>query len=242
MLLDVWLAGKRVDGYAFKVWCDATSRPQATYRATAVPVKKAEGARLTVCTDESNVPRTIEGDVAACFAKGQRADAPLTGSPDCALPGAEPQRPSLTPRPLEGLDHHVERAAARVGEQRDERLRLEAERGAQAREQVRSVRADEHARAQAAAHEEVRGGEARDTAVAVVERCHLHDPRVGERPRLLGLERASARGVQPLLECREPALDQLGRRRRGALARPVGSPEARRPEQGRVPGAQRRRR
>jgi hypothetical protein len=73
LLLDVWLAGKRVDGYTFKVWCDATSRPQATYRATAVPVKKAEGARLTVCTDESNVPRTIEGDVAACFAKGQPA-------------------------------------------------------------------------------------------------------------------------------------------------------------------------
>ena len=73
LLLDIWLAGKRVDGYAFKVWCDATSRPQATYRATAVPLKKAEGARLTVCTDESNVPRTIEGDVAACFAKGQPA-------------------------------------------------------------------------------------------------------------------------------------------------------------------------
>jgi hypothetical protein len=70
MLLDVWLAGKRVDGYAFKVWCEAQSTPQATYRASAVPVKKTKGATLTVCADETNVPRTIEGDAAACFAKG----------------------------------------------------------------------------------------------------------------------------------------------------------------------------
>lgn len=77
-MLSVWLAGpgsraRRRHGYVFKVWCDATSRPQATYRATAVPVKSAADARLTVCTDESNVLRTIEGDAAACFAKGQPA-------------------------------------------------------------------------------------------------------------------------------------------------------------------------
>ncbi len=70
MLLDVWLAGKRVAGYTFRLWCDAKATPQTTFQASAVPAKKARGATLTVCADETNVPRAIEGDVAACFAKG----------------------------------------------------------------------------------------------------------------------------------------------------------------------------
>ncbi len=39
-------------------------------RAFAVPARKEPGASLTVCTDETNVPRTVDGDVAACFRKG----------------------------------------------------------------------------------------------------------------------------------------------------------------------------
>lgn len=70
MLLDVWLAGKRVDGYAFKVWCETKAAPQTSFRASAVPLAKAKGASQTVCTDETNVPRTIEGDAQACFDKG----------------------------------------------------------------------------------------------------------------------------------------------------------------------------
>jgi hypothetical protein len=70
MLIDALSAGRTFDGYVFKVWCETKSAPQATYRASAVPAKKGEGSRLTVCTDETNVPRTIDGDVAACFAKG----------------------------------------------------------------------------------------------------------------------------------------------------------------------------
>ena len=70
ILLDTWLAGTRVDGYAFELWCDTWGTPQTTFRASAVPVKKVKGATLTVCTDETNVVRTIEGDVAACFEKG----------------------------------------------------------------------------------------------------------------------------------------------------------------------------
>jgi hypothetical protein len=70
MLLDVWLAGKRVDSYRFEVWCDTKGTPQATYRAAAVPLKKARGTTLTFCTDETNVPRMIDGDAAACLAKG----------------------------------------------------------------------------------------------------------------------------------------------------------------------------
>ncbi len=73
MLLDTWLTGKRVDGYTFKVWCDKKGTPQTRFRASAVPLKKAKGASLTVCTDETNVPRTIDGDAAACFAKGVAA-------------------------------------------------------------------------------------------------------------------------------------------------------------------------
>jgi hypothetical protein len=68
MLLDVWLAGKRVDGYAFRVWCDTQATPQTSFRASAVPLKT--GASLTVCTDQTNILRTIEGDAAACFDKG----------------------------------------------------------------------------------------------------------------------------------------------------------------------------
>jgi hypothetical protein len=70
MLTDVLSAGKAFNGYAFKVWCDTKATPQATFRASAVPVKKAKGATLTVCADETNVPRTVDGDVAACFARG----------------------------------------------------------------------------------------------------------------------------------------------------------------------------
>ena len=70
MLSDVLSAGKPLDGYVFKVWCDTKATPQVTFRASAVPVKKAKGASLTVCTDETNVPRTIDGDVVACFAEG----------------------------------------------------------------------------------------------------------------------------------------------------------------------------
>jgi hypothetical protein len=35
------------------------------------PVTGGSGATLTVCTDESNVVRTLEGDVAACREKGR---------------------------------------------------------------------------------------------------------------------------------------------------------------------------
>ena len=70
MLLDVWLAGKRVDGYVFRVWCENVSSPQASFRTSAVPLAKAKGASLTVCADQTNVPRTIEGDAQACFDKG----------------------------------------------------------------------------------------------------------------------------------------------------------------------------
>jgi hypothetical protein len=73
MLLDTWLAGKRVNGYAFRLWCDTKATPQTTFQASAVPVKKAKGSTLTVCTDETNVPRTVDGDVDACFAKGVAA-------------------------------------------------------------------------------------------------------------------------------------------------------------------------
>jgi hypothetical protein len=70
LLLETWLVGKRVEGYTLRLWCDRSSTPQATYRASAVPAKKAPGSMLTVCTDETNVARTIEGDEAACFGKG----------------------------------------------------------------------------------------------------------------------------------------------------------------------------
>ncbi len=72
-LLDTLSQGKTVDGYVFKVWCDSTAEPQKGYRASGVPVKKRDGASLTVCTGETNVPRTIDGDVAACFARGKPA-------------------------------------------------------------------------------------------------------------------------------------------------------------------------
>ncbi len=70
LLKDTWTAGTRVDGYTFRLWCEATGTPQATFRAAAVPVKTAKGARLTVCTDETYALRTVDGDAAACFAKG----------------------------------------------------------------------------------------------------------------------------------------------------------------------------
>ena len=70
MLLDTWLQGGRVEGYSFRLWCEKSSAPQASFRASAVPVKKAKGATWTVCTDETNVPRTVEGDVETCFTRG----------------------------------------------------------------------------------------------------------------------------------------------------------------------------
>jgi len=70
MLVEALSAGKAFDGYVFKVWCETKSTPQASFRAAAVPMKKEKGSSLTVCTDETNVPRTTDGDVAACFAKG----------------------------------------------------------------------------------------------------------------------------------------------------------------------------
>jgi hypothetical protein len=70
MLVDALSAGKAFDGYVFKVWCEARSTPQAAFRASAVPTKKAKGSSLIACADETNVPRTTDGDVAACFATG----------------------------------------------------------------------------------------------------------------------------------------------------------------------------
>ena len=70
MLAEALSAGRTFDGYVFKVRCDTRSTPHASFRASAVPAKKATGSSLTVCTDETNVPRAIDGDVAACFAKG----------------------------------------------------------------------------------------------------------------------------------------------------------------------------
>ncbi len=72
-LLDTLSQGKTFDGYVFRVWCESTSAPQTTYRASAVPAKRVKGALLTVCTDETNVPRTVDGDVSACFARGTPA-------------------------------------------------------------------------------------------------------------------------------------------------------------------------
>jgi hypothetical protein len=74
MLIEAMSAGKTFGGYVFKVWCETKSTPQATFRASAVPAKKGKGSSLTVCTDETNVPRTVDGDVAACFAKGAPSD------------------------------------------------------------------------------------------------------------------------------------------------------------------------
>ncbi len=70
MLVEALAAGKTFDSYVFKVWCETRATPQATFRASAAPAKKERGSSLTVCTDETNVPRTTDGDVAACFAKG----------------------------------------------------------------------------------------------------------------------------------------------------------------------------
>lgn len=70
VLADVLSAGKTFNGYVFKVWCETKATPQTTFRASAIPSKKEKGATLTVCTDETNVPRTTDGDLAACFAEG----------------------------------------------------------------------------------------------------------------------------------------------------------------------------
>jgi len=70
MLVEALAAAKTFDGYVFRVWCETRNTPQASFRASAVPAKKEKGSRLTVCSDETNVPRTTDGDVAACFARG----------------------------------------------------------------------------------------------------------------------------------------------------------------------------
>src|SRR5512143_1126144 len=64
---DIWLTGKRVDGYSFKLWCQTAAAPQTAYRASAIPTKKTQGSMLTVCADEENVPRTSDGDLESCF-------------------------------------------------------------------------------------------------------------------------------------------------------------------------------
>ena len=67
---EAWASNRRVDGYSFKLWCDPVNTPQTTYRTAAVPVKKTRGSTLTVCADETNVLRTIDGDPEACLARG----------------------------------------------------------------------------------------------------------------------------------------------------------------------------
>jgi len=67
---EVWSTGKRVGGYSFKLWCEHAGTPQASYRASATPVTRTKGSTLAVCADETNVPRTIDGDVKACFDRG----------------------------------------------------------------------------------------------------------------------------------------------------------------------------
>jgi hypothetical protein len=69
LLSDALSAGRSLNGYVFKVWCEAKTTPQGSFRASASPSKKADGSRLTVCADE----RTVDGDAAACFAKGLAA-------------------------------------------------------------------------------------------------------------------------------------------------------------------------
>ncbi len=64
---DVWLTGKRVDGYRLELWCQEVTTPQSTYRASAIPTKKTKGAMLTVCADEENVPHTSAVDLQSCF-------------------------------------------------------------------------------------------------------------------------------------------------------------------------------
>jgi len=71
MLIESLANGKTFDGYVFRVWCETTGSPHSSFRASAVPAAKGEGSSLTVCTDESNVPRTTDGDVAACFTRGR---------------------------------------------------------------------------------------------------------------------------------------------------------------------------
>ncbi len=73
LLKDTWTAGTRLDGYTFRLWCETTGAPQASFRASAAPVRKAKGSTLTVCTDETYTLRTVDGDVAACFVKGTPA-------------------------------------------------------------------------------------------------------------------------------------------------------------------------
>jgi hypothetical protein len=69
-LLDSLSAGKPFNGYVFRVWCETKNTPQTTFRASAIPAKRAEGSNLTACADETNVPRTVQANLADCFAKG----------------------------------------------------------------------------------------------------------------------------------------------------------------------------
>ena len=93
--------------------------------------------------------------------------------------------------------------------------------------QARSVARHQDRRAHAAAHHQVRGGEAGDAAVRVVERQDLDEAREGDGGRLIGREIARAGHFEPLGECREAALDELGRRGRSAVPLPHAAAQAR---------------
>ena len=122
----------------------------------------------------------------------------------------------------------------------DERLRLEPESGLERRAQPRGVSRHQDRRAHAAAHHHVRGGEAGDAAVRVVERQDLDEAREGDGGRLIGREIARAGHLQPLGERREAALDELGRRGRGAVPLALPAAQAHRPRERLVPRADRR--
>ena len=75
-------------------------------------------------------------------------------------------------------------------------------------------------------HHELRGRQASDASVAVLERQDLDDPRVGEPGRLLRLQVADSRAAEPLLEPLQALLDQLRRRGRGVLTLALVPPKA----------------
>ena len=140
----------------------------------------------------------------------------------------------------ERLEHHVEGAPRSLGEQRRERLRLEAERGLERRTQPRSVSRHEDRRAHAAAQHEVRGREAGDAAVRVVERQDLDEPRERHGGRLIGREIARAGDLQPLGERRQAAREVLDRGGRAAVPLALDAAQAHRSREGLVPRADRR--
>ena len=129
---------------------------------------------------------------------------------------------------LEGSDHHVEAPRAGLLEQARQGLRVEPEGGLQGGHEPREVALHEDGRPLPRAHHQVRGREPRHPAVRVVEGQHLDDAGQGQRPGLGGAQLAAAVHGQPLLEQAQPALHELGgRRRRPALAGALGPPPAR---------------